>query len=181
MQGGNFWEGAAIRLTVGLLNHAGKKLSEAIDGWLKDNSGQLQDKGINLEKLFKEVLKMKDGTVITADDAIKKFGIDIKLKDAINSIKLMSKGKIYVDWKNEGLINKLSYLNVKDGILNIENVSLKASSGGYYNGLKITGGNLQVDTGTFGKIYNNVFINNGNASGIISSNPAILTNKSYGF
>ena len=31
MQGGNFWEGAAIGLTVGLFNHAGKKLGEAID------------------------------------------------------------------------------------------------------------------------------------------------------
>jgi RHS repeat-associated protein len=34
MQGGNFWEGAAIGLTVGLLNHASKPLSKAIDGWL---------------------------------------------------------------------------------------------------------------------------------------------------
>ena len=34
MQGGNFWEGAAIGLTVGLLNHAGKPLSKAIDRWL---------------------------------------------------------------------------------------------------------------------------------------------------
>jgi hypothetical protein len=34
MQGGNFWEGAAIGLTVGLLNHASKPLSEAIDRWL---------------------------------------------------------------------------------------------------------------------------------------------------
>jgi hypothetical protein len=30
LQGGNFWEGAAIGLTVGLLNHAGKKLFDAI-------------------------------------------------------------------------------------------------------------------------------------------------------
>ena len=31
LQGGNFWEGAAIGLAVGLLNHAGKKLYSAID------------------------------------------------------------------------------------------------------------------------------------------------------
>lgn len=34
MQGGNFWEGAAIGLTIGLLNHAGKPLSKAIDKWI---------------------------------------------------------------------------------------------------------------------------------------------------
>ena len=43
MQGGNFWEGAAIGLTVGLLNHAGKKLYPAIDGWLNPN------RNINIE------------------------------------------------------------------------------------------------------------------------------------
>ena len=37
MQGGNFWEGAAIGLTVGLLNHAGKPLSKAIDKLLTLN------------------------------------------------------------------------------------------------------------------------------------------------
>jgi hypothetical protein len=30
LQGGNFWEGAAIGLTVSLLNHAGEKLNQAI-------------------------------------------------------------------------------------------------------------------------------------------------------
>jgi hypothetical protein len=35
LQGGNFWEGAAIGLTVGLLNHAGKKLYPAIDRMIR--------------------------------------------------------------------------------------------------------------------------------------------------
>ena len=51
LQGGNFWEGAAIGLTVGLLNHAGKKLSEAIDGMLKSKPK------VNYKKYFSSLLK----------------------------------------------------------------------------------------------------------------------------
>jgi hypothetical protein len=46
MQGGNFWEGAAIGLTVGLLNHASKPLNKAIDGWLQGKPE------INFDKLI---------------------------------------------------------------------------------------------------------------------------------
>jgi RHS repeat-associated protein len=41
MQGGNFWEGAVIGLTVGLLNHAGKKLYPAIDRWLQKKDSEV--------------------------------------------------------------------------------------------------------------------------------------------
>lgn len=46
LQGGNFWEGAAIGLTVGLLNHAGSKLYPAID--------KLLDKMMTLDQLTKK-------------------------------------------------------------------------------------------------------------------------------
>ena len=52
MQGGNFWEGAAIGLTVGLLNHAGKKLYPAIGRMLNGNPPKT-----NFNKFFAEALR----------------------------------------------------------------------------------------------------------------------------
>ena len=48
----------------------------------------------------------------------------------------------------------------------------------FYNGLKITGGNLKVTTGMFGKTYSNVFVQENSIYGIIQENPTILT-KGY--
>ena len=42
LQGGNFWEGAAIGLTVSLLNHAGKKLYPAIERMLGPKPNKYQ-------------------------------------------------------------------------------------------------------------------------------------------
>ena len=43
LQGGNFWEGAAIGLTVKLLNHAGKKLYPAIGRMLQKQKQTFED------------------------------------------------------------------------------------------------------------------------------------------
>ncbi len=55
LQGGNFWEGAAIGLTVSLLNHAGKKVYSAIDRMMqKDPLQQHRKEAITLEKWVKK-------------------------------------------------------------------------------------------------------------------------------
>jgi len=69
----------------------------------------------------------------------------------------------------------ISYIRVKDGNINIEKMSLRAEKGGFYNGFKITGGNLKVTTGVFGKTYSNVFVQETSVYGIIQENPTILT------
>jgi hypothetical protein len=72
MQGGNFWEGATIGLTVGLLNHASKPLSKAIDRWLNGNStivagiyGAGGDEAGDNPKLQK-IVEARGGTMFTS-------------------------------------------------------------------------------------------------------------------
>ncbi len=60
LQGGNFWEGAAIGLTVGLLNHAGSKLYPAIDRLLNGN----QNKTI-LEIVYQRINETENSTTGT--------------------------------------------------------------------------------------------------------------------
>lgn len=151
MQGGNFWEGAAIGLTVGLLNHAGKKLYPAIDRMMHkmDSNSmfddvQTQEGDIDFVELFEKVMSNKVGTTLTADQIIKKYNLPVKLKSAINSMKLVSKNKVYVDWNNEGKINAVSKINVKDGILSINRGFVPSKSGAKLgsNGYIISGGGL---------------------------------------
>lgn len=60
-QGGNFWEGATIGLTVGLLNHAGKKLYPAIDGLLNPKPK------VNYKKFFTKMLTRFNANLPTVD------------------------------------------------------------------------------------------------------------------
>ncbi len=153
-----------------------------------DSAEDAEQKAKNtLYDLFNAVLKLKSGTVINIDKAIKDYGLDPNLKDAINSIKVVGKNQIYVDWNSEKKINALSYINVKDGILNVQSVKLPAGNNKVYYGIKITGGNLQIDTsGTFtkGQIYNNLFLTpKGALQGIIkeTKNSTTFTDKQYEF
>ena len=112
--------------------------------------------------LFAEVLKLAPGTEINIDEAIKKYKLDPEIKGAIKRVKLISKNAIYIDWNKEEKINQYSFINVRDGIIKIQRVSLPAGKGKYFNGYKITGGNLQVDNTSMwndnGSIYNDVFL-----------------------
>jgi hypothetical protein len=172
LTGGNFWQGAVTGLMVSGLNDV--------------MHHQVQKQNNTLYNLFDKILDSEIGTTINVDDAIKKYNLDPEIKQAINSVKLVSKGKVYVNWNSEDRINKYSFINVKDGILNIERVNLPKSNNGFYNGFKITGGNLQLDTGGFWgstKLFKNLFLGReGTLSGIISQTKTqtILTTNSYG-
>ena len=141
----------------------------------------------NLYDLFNAVLKLKSGTVINIDKAINDYGLDPDLKEAINSLKVVGKNQIYVDWNSEKKINSMSYINVKDGILNVQSVKLPAGNNKVYYGIRITGGNLQLDTSTIfskGQLYNNLFLtSSGWLLGIIkeTKNTTTFTDKQYGF
>lgn len=156
LQGGNFWEGATIGLTVSLLNCAGNKLYPAIDRLL-----QRKDGDIDLYKLFKGVLANKEGTTLTADEIIKKYHLPAKLKNAINSIKVISKNKIYVDWNSEETINTISKINVKDGILSIRYGFIPTTPGAKLglNGFIISGDGLNYQPSLFSsKNFSPVFV-----------------------
>ncbi len=151
-----------------------------------NNEDDDQESKASLYNLFEAVLNSKKGTKINIDAAIKKYGLDPKYKDAINSIKLVGKNQVLVDWKNENRINSLAFINVKDGILNFQKVALPVDATHFYKGYKITGGGLQVDTNTTfarGSIYSNVFLSKeGTVAGIVKQNKSTtnLTNF-YGF
>lgn len=141
LTGGNFWQGAATGLTVSLLNHAAHKTGDN-DSMFDDV--QTQEKDIDFVELFEKVMSNKVGTILTADQIIKKYNLPVKLKSAINSMKLVSKNEVYVDWNNEGKINTLSKINVKDGVLSINRGFVPSKPGAKLgsNGYIISGGGL---------------------------------------
>lgn len=140
LTGGNFWQEAVTGLFVSGLNHAMHQIDN--DRILDDV--QTQEKDIDFVELFEKVMSNKVGTKLTADQLIKKYNLPVKLKNAINSMKLVSKNKVYVDWNNEGKINAVSKINIKDGILSINRGFVPTEPGAKLgsNGYIVSGGGL---------------------------------------
>ena len=117
MQGGNFWEGAAIGLTVGLLNHAGKKLSAAID----NKMGEINDTVEKINSIFKNgdyetelsnLMNMEEGTVVRGE-ALDKY---IPKASSIFIKITRIKGGIQFDVKfTASLGMKVAITKIKDG------------------------------------------------------------------
>ena len=116
-QGGNFWEGAAIGLTVGLLNHAGKKLGEAID----NKMGEINDTVEKINSIFKNgdyeteignLMNMEEGTVVRGE-ALDKY---IPKASSIFIKITRIKGGIQFDVKfTASLGMKVAMTKIKDG------------------------------------------------------------------
>ena len=174
LTGDNFWQGATTGLVVSGLNHAMHQID-----FDKENL-QTEDEDIDFVKLFEKMLSNKVGTTLTSDQIIKKYNLPSKLKEAINSMTLKTKNKIYVDWNNEGKINAVSKINVKDGILSLERGFIPQTPGskkGYF-GYIINGGGLNYQPSLWGsKTYSPVFVS---SSGIYGYFPKTNTRTSEG-
>jgi hypothetical protein len=83
MQGGNFWEGAAIGLTAGLLNHAGKKLYPAIDRMLQGKRPSPEEVLRNIN----EGLPAGEVATFVAADKIKNAGVLNTINESIPGYK----------------------------------------------------------------------------------------------
>lgn len=120
-----------------------------------------QEKDIDFVELFEKVMSNKVGTTLTADQIIKKYNLPVKLKSAINSMKLVSKNKVYVDWNNEGSINTVSKINIKDGILSIKRGFIPTTPDAKLgsNGYIISGGGLNYQPSRWSSdSYSPVFV-----------------------
>lgn len=131
LQGGNFWEGAAIGLTVGLLNHAGEKLYPAIDRMFDDDDQQQQSKSME-EMLQKKLYSMKIGSSMKGselDFLDKNASYGIKSITRVSQTKFSIKPTAIGSWKG---IKDNAYLTIEPN---------KAITGKYFDkGVKtITG------------------------------------------
>jgi hypothetical protein len=159
LYGGNFWQGAATGLMVSGLNHAMHKM----DNDSMYDEAVTQEGDLNFVELFEKVMSNKVGTTLTADQMIKKYNLPAKLKTAINSMKLVSKNQVYVDWNNEGTINTVSKIKVKDGTLTITRGFIPSTSDSKkgLNGYIITGGGLKYAPSMWKDSFSPVFVSPG--------------------
>ena len=152
LQGGNFWEGAAIGLTVKLLNHAGKKLYPAIGRMLQKQKQTFED-GIR-----KVLLSATIGKKILSKELVSKFNVPKKAASLIQSFTKLSENSIEVDWISSLNPTRIALSLVSDAVFDDGIINATDMSDG---SLKITGNGIGI---TFeGRIYYKIFLNGNNA------------------
>ena len=162
---------SAEQLVTTLYQQIDIELNGLVDGIENDKKLNTNNQdSLNLYKLFKDVLENKIGETLTADQLIKKYGVPSEIKRAIKSIKVVAKNKVYVDWDNEGKINAVSKINIKDGTLTLTHKFIPTSKDGKkgINGFIIEGGGLNFQPSLFSsKTYSPVFVSSVNIYGYL--------------
>lgn len=139
LTGGNFWEGAAIGLTVSGLNHTFHQISKPFE--FKDDT---------VEELVSKLQQEKKGTVLTGKEIKAKYGIKQNVQRAISEVKVLGGGKYDVTWKNKMLINSGTVLRVKDGELTVKSLSISNKNGYSLSGSAIS---AVIDGVKFPKLF----------------------------